>query len=257
MLLAIDVGNTNIVLGVMDDMNIILDFRIETQSLKTSDEFGVAIVAELRHRGITPQEMEGAIIASVVPNVTQCLDEGINKHLKIKVVIVRYGVGLGIDIKTDTPEAIGADRIVNSIAAFQIYGGPCLAIDFGTATTYDIVNGNGEFIGGLITAGIKMCADAMYQGTAQLPCFVIKKPSSILDCKNTISSMQAGLVYGYIGQVEYIVNKIREEMNCLDMKVIATGGLATIIKGATNVIDVYDEYLTLKGLAIIYKKSDK
>ena len=138
---------------------------------------------------------------------------------------------------------------------YELYGGPCIAVDFGTATTYDIINEKGEFIGGLISPGIRICADALWQRAAQLPHIEIKKTSSILDCKNPIKAMQTGLVYGYIGQVEYIVKKIREEMGIPDMKVVATGGLARVIQDGTDVIDEYDGLLTLKGLNIIYQKN--
>ena len=255
MLLAIDIGNTNIVIGVMNWMELISSFRMTTQTPRTSDEYGIMIVDLLRQRGIDTHSITAVIVSSVVPDIMYSFTNGIKRYLKQKVMIVGPGLKTGLAVRTDNPREVGADRIVNCVAAYDIYGGPCIAIDFGTSTTYDIVNDKGEFIGGLITPGIRICADALWQRAAQLPHMEIKKTKGILDCKNTITSMQSGLIYGYIGQIEYIVNKVKEEMQCDNMKVVATGGLAKVIQDGTNVIDHYDSLLTLKGLAIIYEKN--
>lgn len=255
MLLTIDIGNTNIVMGVMKGMELVVSFRMTTQMQRTSDEYGITMVEMLRSKGIEIGDLEAVIISSVVPNIMYSITNSVKKYLKKKPLIVGPGLKTGIAVKTDNPKTVGADRVVNSVAAYELYGGPCMSIDFGTSTTYDIVNEKGEFIGGLITPGIRISADAMWQRAAQLPHMEIKRPKSILDCKNTVSSMQAGLVYGYIGQVEYIVKKVKEEMNCPDMKIIATGGLAKIIKDGTDVIEAYDGLLTLKGLVLIYEKN--
>lgn len=255
MLLAIDIGNTNIVMGVMKGMELISSFRLTTQAPRTSDEYGIMIVDLLRQRGIDTHSITAVIVSSVVPDIMYSFTNGIKRYLKQKVMIVGPGLKTGLAVRTDNPREVGADRIVNCVAAYDIYGGPCIAIDFGTSTTYDIVNDKGEFIGGLITPGIRICADALWQRAAQLPHMEIKKTKGILDCKNTITSMQSGLIYGYIGQLEYIVNKVKEEMQCDNMKVVATGGLAKVIQDGTNVIDHYDSLLTLKGLAIIYEKN--
>lgn len=255
MLLTIDIGNTNIVMGVMKGMELVVSFRMTTQILRTSDEYGITMVEMLRNKAIKVEALEAVIVSSVVPNIMYSMTNSIKKYLNKKPFIVGQGLKTGIAVRTDSPKTVGADRIVNSVAAYELYGGPCMSIDFGTSTTYDIINEKGEFIGGLITPGIKISADAMWQRAAQLPHMEIKRPKSILDCKNTISSMQAGLVYGYIGQVEYIVNKVKEEMNCPHMKIVATGGLAKIIQDGTNVIDQYDGLLTLKGLVLIYEKN--
>ena len=255
MLLAIDIGNTNIVMGVMNGMELISSFRMTTQTPRTSDEYGIMIVDLLRQRGIDTKSITAVIISSVVPDIMYSFTNGIKRYLKQKVMIVGPGLKTGLAVRTDNPREVGADRIVNCVAAYDIYGGPCIAIDFGTSTTYDIVNAKGEFIGGLITPGIRICADALWQRAAQLPHMEIKKTKGILDCKNTVSSMQSGLIYGYIGQIEYIVNKVKEEMQCEELKVVATGGLAKVIQDGTDVIDHYDSLLTLKGLAIIYEKN--
>ncbi|MGL4738162.1 MAG: type III pantothenate kinase [Cellulosilyticaceae bacterium] len=257
MLLTIDIGNTNIVLGVMKGMDLVVSFRMMTQVPRTSDEYGVTIIEMLESKDIHVKDIQDVIVSSVVPNIMHSVTNSIKKYLNKKPLIVGSGLKTGLAVRTDNPKAVGADRIVNSVAGYELYGAPCMTIDFGTSTTYDIVNEKGEFIGGLITPGIRISADAMWQRAAQLPHMEIKRPKSILDCKNTVSSMQAGLVYGYIGQVEYIVNKVREELGCPEMKIIATGGLAKIIQDGTDVIDHYDGLLTLKGLVMIYEKNKK
>lgn len=255
MILAIDVGNTNIVMGVMEGDKLIASFRLTTQTPRTSDEYGVTMTGMLLQRGINKEELKAVIIASVVPDIMYSLTNSIRRYFNIKPLIVGPGLKTGLAIRTDNPKEIGADRIVNCVAAYEMHGGPCMAIDFGTATTYDVVNEKGEFIAGITSPGIKISADALWQRAAQLPHIEIKRIKHILDAKNTITSMQAGLVYGYIGQVEYIVNKVKEEMNAPDMKIIATGGLARIIQDGTDIIDEYDSILTLKGLNIIYQKN--
>lgn len=255
MILAIDVGNTNIVIGIMEGYELIANFRLTTQTPRTSDEYGIAITSMLTQRQIDIKNIQSVIIASVVPDIMYSLTNSIKKYLGHKPLIVGPGLKTGIAIRTDNPREVGADRIVNCVAAYELYGGPCMAIDFGTATTYDVVNEKGEFIAGLTSPGIRICADALWQRAAQLPHIEIKKTKSVLDSKNTITSMQSGLVYGYIGQVEYIVKKVKEEMQAPNMTIIATGGLAQIIKEGTAVIDYYDGLLTLKGLQIIYQKN--
>ncbi|ADZ85067.1 type III pantothenate kinase [Cellulosilyticum sp. ST5] len=255
MLLAIDIGNTNIVMGVMKGLELISSFRLTTQTPRTSDEYGIMMVEMLRQKEIKIQDITAVIISSVVPDIMYSFNNGIKRYLRQKPLIVGPGLKTGLAVRTDNPREVGADRIVNCVATYELYGGPCMAIDFGTSTTYDIVNAKGEFIGGLITPGIRICADALWQRAAQLPHMEIKKTKGILDCKNTTTSMQSGLVYGYIGQIEYIVKKVKEEMQCDDLKVIATGGLAKIIQDGTSVIEKYDGILTLKGLALIYEKN--
>lgn len=255
MLLAIDIGNTNIVMGIMKGMELITSFRLTTQTPRTSDEYGIMMVEMLRQKKIEVKDISAVIISSVVPDIMYSFNNGIRRYLKHRPMIVGPGLKTGLAVRTDNPREVGADRIVNCVAAYELYGGPCMAIDFGTSTTYDIVNEKGEFIGGLITPGIRICADALWQRAAQLPHMEIKKTKGIMDCKNTISSMQSGLVYGYIGQVEYIVKKVREELGCENLKIVATGGLAKIIQDGTDVIEKYDGLLTLKGLALIYEKN--
>ncbi|WP_069999855.1 type III pantothenate kinase [Cellulosilyticum sp. I15G10I2] len=255
MILVIDVGNTNIVVGAMEDGHLKGSYRLTTQIPRTSDEYGITMIELLRQKSITPQDIEAVVISSVVPDIMYSLTNSIKKYFNKKPLIIGPGLKTGISIRTDNPREVGADRIVNSVASYELYGGPCMVIDFGTATTYDIVNEKGEFIAGITSPGMRICADALWRSAAQLPHIEIKKTKGILDSKNTITSMQTGLVYGYIGQVEYIVNKAKEEMNCPQLKIIATGGLAKVIQDGTNVIDHYDGLLTLKGLELIYQKN--
>ncbi|MHC1748988.1 MAG: type III pantothenate kinase [Cellulosilyticaceae bacterium] len=255
MILVIDVGNTNIVIGAMKEDKLLASFRLTTQTPRTSDEYGVTIASMLTHKNIKPADIEAVIIGSVVPDIMYTFTSSIIKYFGIKPMIVGPGLKTGIAIRTDNPREVGADRIINCVAAYELYGGPCMAIDFGTATTYDIVNEKGEFIAGVTSPGIRICADALWQRAAQLPKFEIKKTAGILDSKNTIKSMQAGIVYGYIGQVEYIIKKAKEELKNENLIVVATGGLAKIIQDGTDVIDHYDGLLTLKGLNLIYQKN--
>lgn len=256
MLVAIDVGNTNITLGMFDGESLEHTYRLTTKMERTSDEFGVAMLDFTAHRFVKLEDIDGVIVASVVPNMMHALTGAVERYLKKKPIIVGPGIKTGIKVTTENPKAVGADRIVDAVAAYEKYGGPALVIDFGTATTYDLVNENGEFAAGITAPGIKICANALWQQTAKLPEVEIIKPSSIL-AQNTIASMQAGLVYGQIGQTEYIINKVKEESGYKDLKVVATGGLGSIIANETKSIDIYDRTLTLDGLRMIYDKNRK
>lgn len=254
MLLAIDIGNTNIVMGVMNGMELICSFRLTTQTPRTSDEYGITMVDLLDKRGLDIKDITAVIVSSVVPDIMYSFCNGVKRYLRQKPIIVGPGIKTGLAVRTDNPREVGADRIVNAVAAYEGYGGPCIAIDFGTSTTYDIVNEKGEFIGGLITPGIRISADVLWQRAAQLPHMEIKRTKGILDCKNTVTAMQSGLVYGYIGQIEYIIKKVKDELGP-DVKVVATGGLSKVIQDGTEMIDYYDGLLTLKGLVMIYEKN--
>lgn len=256
MLLAIDVGNTNITIGVFDKEKLITTFRMTTKMQRTSDEYGITIIDLLEHNEISHNEIKDAIISSVVPNVMHSLCSGMIKYFDIQPMVVEPGVKTGIRITSENPAQIGADRIVDAVGAYELYGGPVVVIDYGTATTYDFVNGNGDFFAGVTSPGIRISAKALWEDAAKLPEIEIRKPESIL-AKETISSMQAGLVYGQIGQTEYIVKHMIEEADMGPVKVVATGGLGRIIANETDVIDVYDPNLTLKGMNLIYKKQNR
>ena len=254
MLLTIDVGNTNITFGVYDKQKAVATFRMMSKQPRTSDEYGMSIVALLFDNEIKRKDINGAIIASVVPAVMYSLTSAVIKYLDCEPMIVGPGLKTGIRIATPNPREIGADRIVDAVGAYEKYGGPVLVMDFGTATTYDLINGEGEFVAGITAPGIRMSAKALWEDTAKLPEIEIMKPKTIL-AQDTITSMQAGLVYGQIGQTEYIIEQVRAESGFDDMKVIATGGLGGIIYNETDKIDVYDKELTLEGLRIIYEKN--
>lgn len=253
MLLVIDIGNTNITFGVFQGEDLLTNFRMTTKQPRTSDEYGIIISELLLNRKIKIEDIEAVIIASVVPGIMHSFKNAIIKYLHHTPLEVAAGMKTGIKISTANPKEIGADRIVDAVAAYDLYGGPLIVIDFGTATTYDVISEDGSFIAGITSPGIRICADALWNETAKLPEIEIKKPNSIL-AKETISSMQAGLVYGYIGQTEYIIKKVIEETNIPDMKVIATGGLGKIIADSTDLIQIFDPTLTLKGLRLIYHK---
>lgn len=256
MLLAVDVGNTNINFGVYDGENLRVMFKLMSKMSRTSDEFGISIRELMDLNSIPKEEIEGCIIASVVPNVMHSLTTAIERYIGCKPLIVGPGVKTGIRIATENPKEVGADRIVDAVAAYDKFGGPVLVIDFGTATTYDLVSEDGAFVTGITAPGLRISAKALWEDTAKLPEVEIKKPASILTTE-TISSMQAGLVYGQIGQTEYIIEKVKEESGIENLKVVATGGLGTIISNETKKIDVYEKFLTLDGLRLIYEKNRK
>ena len=256
MILTIDVGNTNITCGVFDEDVIVASFRITTKMPRTSDEYGMILYNLLEQNNIQPMDIRDAIICSVVPNVMHSLRGGLVKYFHITPIIVEAGIKTGIRIVTPNPQQIGADRIVDAVGAYEIYGGPVLVIDFGTATTYDFVDESGAFLGGITAPGIRISAKALSEDAAKLPEIEIKKPESILG-KDTITSMQAGIVYGQIGQTEYIINKVKEEVGLENVKTVVTGGLGRIIANETTCIDIYDPNLTLKGIYRVYKKQNR
>lgn len=256
MILVIDVGNTNITCGVYEEGKLRGTFRMTTKSPRTSDEYGILLGELLRTKGIQTGQIEGTIIASVVSDVMHSLTGAIVRYLGHPPLIVGPGVKTGIRVSTENPRAIGADRIVDAVAAYEKYGGPVLVIDFGTATTYDLVGREGNFQAGITAPGVRISAEALSDRTAMLPKVEIKKPRSIL-AQETISSMQAGIFYGQIGQTEYIIKKVKEESGYQDLKVVATGGLGRVIAEETDSIDVYDSFLTLDGLYMIYEKNRK
>lgn len=255
MILVIDVGNTNMTLGVYEGEELKGTFRMMTQTPRTSDEYGVVITQMLKNRGIDTARLEGSIVASVVPDVMHSLIGSLVKYIGTRPIIVGPGIKTGIRITTEDSRAIGADRIVDAVAAYEKYGGPVLVLDFGTATTYDLITEKGEFAAGITAPGIRISSEALWTKAAKLPNFEIKKPKSIL-AQETITSMQAGLVYGQIGQTEYIIRKVQEESGIRNLKVVATGGLGRLIADETDAIHIYDSSLTLDGLRIIYEKND-
>lgn len=256
MLLALDVGNTNITIGVFDGTKLLRTLRVTTKLPRTSDEYGILIKSLLRENDIDPDRIDATIVSSVVPAVMYSLRNGLYKYFHVEPLIVEPGIKTGIRIVTDHPAQIGADRIVDAVGAYEKYGGPVLVLDFGTATTYDLVDDKGQFVSVIIAPGIRTSGKALWQDAAKLPEIEIKKPKSIL-AKETITSMQAGLVYGQIGQTEYIIKKVREESGFDNLKVVATGGLGAMIAAETTAIDIYDANLTLDGMRLIYEKQKR
>ena len=253
MLLAIDVGNTNTVMGIFDGEREVSHFRITTNYTRTSDETGMLLLQFFASCGVTKDDITDVIIASVVPPVMYSLEHSIRKYLGINPMVVGPDTVTGINVKYDNPKEVGADRIVNAVAAFNKYGGPIIIVDFGTATTFCVVTENADYLGGVICAGIKISMDALVSKTSKLPRVEILKPKSVIG-KTTVASMQSGAVYGYVGQVENIIREINEELG-VKAKVIATGGLAGMISKETDMIDVVERSLTLEGLRLIFEKN--
>ena len=256
MLLVIDVGNSNITLGVFKDKSLYGTYRLNTKIARTSDEYGIMMREIFTAQGIPLEEIHDAIVASVVPAVMHSLGSALIKYFNIKPMVVSAGIKTGIRINTENPKQVGADRIVDAVAAYELYGGPTIVIDYGTATTYDVVSGEGTFEASVIAPGIRISAEAMTSQAAMLPAIELRKPASIMG-RETVSCMQAGIVFGQIGQTEYIVKKLKEASGFPDAKVVATGGLGNMIARETDSIDIYDPQLTLKGLELIYRKNRK
>ena len=256
MLFAVDVGNTNITVGLFDGKKLIKQFRMITQTSRTSDEYGVFLRQWLTINEVDGTEITDVIISSVVPDIMHSRTSGIIKYFNVQPLIVAPGIKSGIRLAIPNPKELGADRLVDAVAAYEMYGGPIIVVDFGTATTHDLVLGDGTFSAGVTSPGIRLSANALWKGTAKLPEVEIKKVDTILG-KDTVSSMQAGIFYGYVGQTEYIIKRIKKESGLGDIKVVATGGLGKLISEATDEIDIYDPELTLHGLRIIYDKQAK
>lgn len=254
MILVIDIGNTDMVLGVYDGDKLITDWRLATDHHRSGDEFGILLLSLLEHEGVPHKDIDSVVISSVVPSLMFALETLCNRYFGIEPLVVGPGMKTGMNIKYDNPKEVGADRIVNAIAGYELYGGPLIIIDFGTATTFCAISEDGEYLGGCIAPGIKVSTDALFQRAAKLPRVELIKPPNVIS-KNTVNSIQAGIVYGYIGQVNYIVSKMKEEFGNGHVKVVATGGLAKLIAGESKMVDIIDPLLTLKGLRIIHERN--
>ena len=253
MILVLDIGNTNIVLGVFQGEQLIHHWRIETDRRKTEDEYGMQVKALFSHVHMSFDQIEGIIISSVVPPIMFSLESMCKKYFGIKPIIVGPGVKTGLNIKYENPREVGADRIVNAVAAIHEYGAPLIIVDFGTATTYCYINEKGEYMGGAIAPGIGIATEALFTKASKLPRIELATPDHVVG-KNTIAAMQSGIVFGYVGQVEGIVNRMKRVAK-QKPTVISTGGMASLIASETEVVDIIDPYLTLKGLYLIYKRN--
>jgi len=249
-LLCVDIGNTNVTLGVYDGEQLVAHWRVSTDHQKMPDEYGMTLLALMAQRGLSPQQIDGVALASVVPPVTDALREAIQEYLPVATLIVDTGVRTGVSVRYDPPRDVGADRIVNAAAAYRIYGGPACIVDFGTATTFDALSDRGEYLGGAIAPGIRVAADALFQRTSRLPRIDLHAPKKAIGA-NTFDAMRSGIVFGYVGLVEGMIARFRGELGD-GMHVIATGGLASVIAAETDVIEAVDPWLTLKGLRYIF-----
>ena len=256
MILCIDVGNTNIKYGMFEGDNLCVSFRVATEMARTSDQYGTALTDMLAVKGIGPGDVEGAIISSVVPSLNYTISHMCKGYLGVEPMMVGAGLKTEHNLRVDNAREVGADRIVNDVAAIRKYGSPLIVIDFGTATTFNVINEQREFIGGAIAPGIRGSMDSLVSGTAKLPRVEIETPKTAIG-KNTVTNMQAGIVYGFAGLVDFIVKKIKREMKRPDMRVVATGGFSSIIAKETSSIDFVDRLLTLEGLKYLYDLNTK
>jgi type III pantothenate kinase len=251
MLLVIDVGNTNTVLGLMDGTAVRETFRISSIQ-RSTDEFGVLVLQMLAHRGYGAESVGGAILSSVVPSLVYSVEKACRRYLKVSLIIVgRDKLKTAMNVRTENPREVGADRIVNAVAAKDRWGSPVMVVDFGTATTVDCVNAKGEYVGGAIAPGFRISEEALFSKTAKLPRVEVIRPPAAIG-RNTVEAMQSGLFFGYVGLVDSLASRCREELDP-NAKIIATGGLATLISSESVMIDQVDPNLTLRGLALIYK----
>ena len=252
MILCIDIGNTNVKFGIFQKENLIASFRITSKRNSTADEYGVLVRDLLAGANLEVCDLEGIIMSSVIPQLNYTMEHMCEQYLGKKPITVAPGLKTGINLKVDSPKEVGADRIVNSVAAYKKYGGEkcVICIDFGTATTINVITERGELIGGLIAPGIKTALDSLVNGTAKLPNIELEYPGKVI-CKDTITNMQAGLLYGFAGLVEYLVKKTKKELGkpCV---VVATGGLGEIIAKEAKCVDYTDRTLTLEGLKMLY-----
>lgn len=253
MLLVIDVGNTNTVLGVFEGPQLLAQWRLTTSREQTADEYGILIRNLLSLDNAQRHEITGIMIASVVPPLNPVLAEMAEKYFRLKPSFLGPGTRTGMAIHYENPQEVGADRIANSVAAFEKYGGPCIIVDFGTAITFDAVSLKGEYLGGVIAPGIGVSAEALFEHTARLPRVEIRDPQRVIGT-NTVASLQSGLFYGAVAMMDGILDRLFTELGN-DTKVVATGGQATLVAGASKFQPPVDASLTLEGLRIIYERS--
>ena len=261
MLLAFDVGNTNIVLGVFKDGKLLQNWRMETLNSKSADEYGMIINQLFKYENLNIKDVDDVIISTVVPSMLYTLQHMARKYFKVRAIVIGPGIKTGLKIRYDNPEQVGSDRIVNAVAALTKYGGPLVIVDFGTATTFCAITEDWEYLGGSIAPGLMISSDALFEKTAKLPKVELEDPGTALG-KNTIQSMQSGLVYGHMGVVERLCEKMKDELDNYSehknpIKVVATGGVASMISKGIDCIDIVDKMLTLDGLSIIYEKNKK
>jgi type III pantothenate kinase len=251
MLLTIDIGNTNITLGLYRDKELMAAWRLATNHERMPDEYGIQILGLIKHAGFNQEDISGAALASVVPPLTGTFLQACRNYLGQQPLVVDAGVKTGVRIRYEDPKAVGADRVVDAAAVMHLYGGPACVVDFGTATTFDAISAEGDYLGGAIAPGIGIAAEALFQRAAKLPRVDLARPPSAIG-SNTVYAMQSGLLFGYVGLVEGMVERFRAELGS-DMKVIGTGGLAEVIAAETDVIQILAPWLTLEGLRVVWE----
>ena len=253
MILTLDIGNTNIKTALFEHSELKQYWRISTNRTQTSDEYGMVMLNLFNHAEVSPSQVSGIIVSSVVPTINFTIEHMCKTYFGLTPMFVVPGIKTGIHIKYDNPRELGSDRIANAVACNELYGGPAIYIDFGTATSFGALNAQGEFLGGAIVPGLKVMSDAIVDRTAKLPRFELIKPPSAIG-KNTVTNLQSGILYGHVGMVKYLIHRMKEELGA-PCRVIATGGMALLVKDDAPEIDVLDGLLTLKGLRLIYEKN--
>jgi len=251
MLLTTDIGNTNLTIGLYEGQTLAWHWRLATDHARMPDEYGLQLLGLLTHAGHKPADLTGIALASVVPNLTGRVTQACREYLKTEPLVVDAGVKTGIRIRYEDPRAVGADRVADAVAVMHLYGGPACVIDFGTATTFNALTKEGDYLGGAITAGVNLAAEALFTRAAKLPRIDLQRPPNVIG-RNTVHAMQSGLLFGYVSMVEGMVQRFRTELG-QEMKVIATGGLAEIVAKETKVIQHITPWLTLDGLRIIWE----
>ena len=254
MIFVMDIGNTNIKAAVFDGKTLVKRWRCATDTSMTSDQYGILMAELFRYHHLDMKDIEGIMISSVVPTINYTIEHMCRDYFNLDPRLLVPGMKTGLNIKYENPRELGSDRIANAVAVAALYGGPSIFIDFGTASTYGVVSAKNEFLGGAISAGLRMMNKALATGTAKLPSIELVMPQQAIG-RTTVSNIQSGILYGYIGSVEKIIGQMKKEMGGGDIKVIATGGMAHLVKNNSDVIDIINPDLTLTGLRLIYEKN--